>query len=411
MKKQNISIRKFPYPYRAAFSICSDIDNSTSVEMYLAVMEYLNTYNNTCFGKGLGIETGNSFWFFNNTDTRQLSYFGESGIKETEFTPYCRQLLNSGHIDVLHTYGNFDQGGFTRRHAEVSLNELEKLGVKITVWVNHGSNSNRQNIGSFLYLNGANPLKDEYHTDLLTEYGVRYAWLGRLTHILGQDSRNTINVVAKNFLQKVLFNTKYRHIKEDLFDPSNRLMIETELQDHRKIWDFQRWVNAWGKENTLDIFDLCSQLVPANIDTLIKNEGFLIVYSHIGEGLHFDKQFPFELKKDLEHISRMHKSGQLFVTTTSRLLNYKEMTDCLNWEIIQENEQAVIEIQPSFVSLGKTLELKTDSLQGLTFYCQNSKNISVKFNETEIPVIKNHPDHTGRMSVSIPWKKLEFPQM
>ncbi len=122
-----------------------------------------------------------------------------------------------------------------------------------------------------------------YHNDLLNAYGVRYAWMWRLTHILGQDARQTLNVKATNALQRLMFDTKYRHYKNVLYDAQNRLLIETELQDGNKIWDFQRWVNAMGREQTLGINDLSSQLKPTNINRLIKNEGFLIVYTHMCE--------------------------------------------------------------------------------------------------------------------------------
>ena len=38
-----IGLRKFPYPYKAALSICSDIDGTSTVEEFLEIQEFLNT--------------------------------------------------------------------------------------------------------------------------------------------------------------------------------------------------------------------------------------------------------------------------------------------------------------------------------------------------------------------------------
>ena len=57
-----VSLRKFPYPYRAMLAICNDIDESSS-GYFLEIHNYLN-------GE-LGLEIGDSFWL----------YFGEYGCR------------------------------------------------------------------------------------------------------------------------------------------------------------------------------------------------------------------------------------------------------------------------------------------------------------------------------------------
>ena len=125
-----ISIRKFPYPYQAALAISSDIDNASSLESFVEIMILLNGNKINKLGHGLGLEVGNSFWFFNNSGKKQLSYFNRLTSKESEFAPYCRELWSSGHLDVLHSYGNFDCGEFQRKYAEISVNELKKILTK-----------------------------------------------------------------------------------------------------------------------------------------------------------------------------------------------------------------------------------------------------------------------------------------
>lgn len=410
MDGQKVELRKFPYPYRAALAISNDLDNTPSLNIYLAIMDYLNGNFETPFGKGLALEAGNSMWFFNMTSSPQLSYFKGDGMSETDFAPHCRDFLASGHIDTLHTYGDYDEGGFSKRHAEISLDELIKQNAKIKVWVNHGSSMNTQNLGFSESCNGAKPDKDEYHNDLLNRYGVRYAWMGRMTHILGQDARQTLNVKAKNVLQRLIFDTRHKHHKDVLYDARNRLLIETELQDGNKIWDFQRWVNAWGREQKMDINDLASQLKPANIKRLLKNEGFLIVYTHVCEGLHTERSFPKELKKNLENISKLSQEGCLLVTTTSRLLQYAEVSRLVTYETTLIDALTCLTITPFLIALGKKMELSEAELQGLTFYCEHPEMLRILFRGKEVDTRKNLPDHSGRRSISIPWVPLEYPR-
>ena len=71
----SLKIRKFPYPYKCALSISSDIDNASSSQFFVQFMDFLNSQIQTIYGPGLGLEVGNSFWFFNGSKSPQLSYF------------------------------------------------------------------------------------------------------------------------------------------------------------------------------------------------------------------------------------------------------------------------------------------------------------------------------------------------
>ena len=68
----SIKIRKFPYPYKCALSISSDIDNASSSEFFVQFMDFLNSEKQTIYGPGLGLEVGNSFWFFNGSNSNNF---------------------------------------------------------------------------------------------------------------------------------------------------------------------------------------------------------------------------------------------------------------------------------------------------------------------------------------------------
>jgi hypothetical protein len=51
-----------------------------------------------------------------------------------------------------------------------------------------------------------------------------------------------------------------------------------------------------------------------------------------------------------------------------------------------------------------------NSLDGLTLYCDLPKKTRITVNGREAGGLRlNPPDHTGRPSISFPWKRLEFP--
>jgi len=50
-------------------------------------------------------------------------------------------------------------------------------------------------------------------------------------------------------------------------------------------------------------------------------------------------------------------------------------------------------------------------LQGLTFYIGLSESYSIVFKGEEINTIINPPDETGKKSITIPWKKLDYPNI
>ncbi len=407
----SVTLRKFPFPYRAALAISSDVDNSPSLKGYLAMVDYLNATGNTPFGPGLGLEVGNSFWFFNGTQSPQLAYYTNDGTTESPFAPHCRQFWASGHIDSLHTYGDFDEGGYERRHAEVAVQELSRNGASLPVWINHGTRMNHQNIGPYPHFWGDLPGQPSYHLDLARAAGSRYFWIGRLTHVLGQDARQTLSVRTKNGLQRLLSITRYRNMRESpLFDLENRLLLPIEFRDGAMGWDFQRWVNVRGEVQTLDSGDLAVQLRPTNLRRLIRNEGFLIIYTHFCENLDPEAGPTQPLRASLAYLRQLHDEDRLLVTTTGRLLRYREVGLHLKFAAAMRDGQLVININDQLDTPVGMTPLTAADLQGLTFYSADPERVSVQLDSLPLPTQVNSKDHTGQQSVSVPWRPLEYPR-
>jgi hypothetical protein len=405
-----IELRKFPYPFRAALAICSDVDNTSSVQVYMDIMDFLNGKQQTCYGPGLNLEVGNSFWFFNGTLSTQLSYFqGTDHKKETDFAPHCRALWQSGHLDALHTYGNFDTGGFSRKHGETALKIMQKYKAPIWTWVNHGSIENRQNLGSLEHFSGADRNTPYYHSDLLQYSTIRYAWMGRITHVIGQEAGKTLNIRTGKALQNAIFHTRHRRHKKQFHDSHNRLLIDIELRDGWHVWEFPRWINFGLSPRHQNSSDLAGQLHSKYIRTLERNEGFLIVYTHLCEGLRFGAPLPGALKTRLEYMAQRFHAGKLLVATTSRLLRYAEIHGHITFHTRQRGRETIVELPSTLNIPGQQHTIVRSDLQGLTFYCPYPDTVSVLFQGKTVPVQINPPDFTGRPSLSIPWIPLEYP--
>tara|TARA_B100000959_G_scaffold41634_1_gene41823 strand:- start:1826 stop:3055 length:1230 start_codon:yes stop_codon:yes gene_type:complete len=405
-----ITLRKFPFPYCSALAIANDLDNTISVKTYFTMMDYLNGTSQTHFGCGLGLEIGNSFWFFNGTQTPQVSYFSQLTQNETSFSGPCRELWESGHIDTLHTFGNFDDGRFHRKYAEIAINELQRYGAKIPVWINHGTKNNTQNIGADDSFQGAVRDANVYHMDIVRDAGCRYYWVGRMTHVIGQNAKRNVNILSKTLLQNVINSVKYSSINASFLSyPDNQIMHPSLLQDGSQVWDFQRWINAWGRETLLDIHDFIIQINPSVIKTLIRNEGMMVLYTHFNENLIFKEGIPQKLQIALQNIKMQFESGKLLVSTVARLLNYIEVSTHISFNTLKQNNKTIIILNPKLnTPLGNRM-LTLPELTGLTFYYSSDIPPQISFMGKEIQVSQNTPDKTKKKSISIPWKQLEYP--
>ncbi|MFQ5494518.1 MAG: hypothetical protein ACE5EX_03975 [Phycisphaerae bacterium] len=106
------ALRPYPYPYRAMLAICSDLDETPNRDVYWKIMRFLNGSPS-----GLGLEVGNTIYFDMPPD--QFSYWGTDDAGRE----MVRNLIHSGHIDCLHSFGDL---ATTRAHAQRALEELAR---------------------------------------------------------------------------------------------------------------------------------------------------------------------------------------------------------------------------------------------------------------------------------------------
>ena len=405
----NLKIRKFPYPYKCAFSISSDIDNASSLDFFVQFMDFLNSEKQTIYGPGLGLEVGNSFWFFNGSKSEQLSYFDGLSDKETSFAPIIRLYLKSKHIDTLHSWGNFDRGGFKRYYAEKGTEVLNKYNFNIPVWVNHGINLNYQKVGDYPSMYGDDPTHSCYHTDLLSESGLEFIWTGKVTHIIGQDGRENFSILSKLLIQKIIKKLKYQHVKDPIYDDDNNLIKPLLLRDGNKKWEFTRFINSWGNAGDLDFYEFVGQIKARNLKRLIKNQGIMILYTHFNENL--GATIPMNLIERLGFLKKMVNRKEILMGTSSRILKYWEVSNYIKFEVQDLEDKVIILINDIMYSPVGKQSVTSFHLNGLTFYINISKPHKIIFKNKVCRTILNPPDYTGKHSISIPWQKLEYPEV
>lgn len=351
-------------------------------------------------GQGVGLEVGNTIYF--NMPAGQFSYWNADDRGQA----VIRSLIQSGHIDSLHSYGDL---ATTRAHAERALAELSKYNCALDVWIDHGIAPS--NFGKDIMRGQGDIINSEvYHADLTTGFGIKYVWMGRVTSVIGQDIRRRLLgawnrnhpiissiTMLKEYIKGLLAwggNSKYA------MHGSNQVMREVHLRSGQRVNEFIRASPHWGGVSYNDGADGLSEVLTKNVlSRLVDREGVCILYTHLGK-FYGSEPFSVAVKNALGLLARYSKD-KILVTTTSRLLNYCRMARDLRLSASMKGEHVAIDV------LTKENE---NNLAGLTIYTPDPEKTHVTINGREITNLRhNAPDHTGHPTISLPWPRLAFP--
>ncbi len=436
---ESIKLRKFPYPYQAAIAICSDIDG-TSFENFVQIHTFLNTRDDTIFGPGLGLPVGDSFWMYDRPgiSNAAFSYFEDLNGKPSSYAPMIRDLIQAGILDVMHSYGNFPAiSDFSRKRALVALEELQRHRLQIRVWTNHGGIESVQNIGALSWGKGDIPTHEDngtsgpfdfYHSDLLVDYGVRFYWDSEasLTSMVGQDApvrfseaywrsplytgfKAKMKSIIKgyfSFADLLYYKLQRRHfVPWQPFDFQNSLIQVDQLRDGNILFKFKRY--GHGKLDWSD--DLAFLLNDRVIEHLLRKQGYLIVYIHLGDQQDKSNRLPLPATTvaKLRQLAELYHSGKIWVQTTSRLLNYNFVHKYLKWSAIQSDTGYRINIPRSLANF-PGYELGPDDLSGITFICPADKSVELFLEERKLPC-QTHQLSDQQQIIMVPVKPLEWP--
>jgi len=420
--------RPLPFPYRAAVALANDVDDTPSPAWFLEVLRFLNTRAVTPLGPGLGLEVGSTFWFYTDEPTREpFSYWAGTSTRETPASAPLRALWRSGHVDSLHTYGNFTRfGGFRRRHARDAVAEAECHGAVFRTWINHGTGHDFQNFrtgfGDLPWLEDLDDRPEEYHADLTLDHGVTFAWLGDVTPVPGQERRLGLVEAAGPRIVREAFGwagralarrLAYRDLLRgahnyDLY--GNRLLWPVRLRDGRGVYRFVRY----GEFNDGGADSLARTLSPAKLDVLERAGGWSAVYVHLAQSPNADALLPPEAVTALRDLAARHERGSVLVTTVTRLLRLRLAVLHVDARWEGEGESLALVLYGFHDPLG-ALDRDPRSPEGLAFELPESHQ---RGQDLPLPVARGpHGDlavgehrEDGRRWLQIAWPRCVFPE-
>ena len=401
----DVSLRKYPYPYNAILAICSDLDETPNKEIYFETSRYLNTTEETLLGKGVGLEVGNTMYF--DMPEHNFSYTNTDDDGRRKIL----ELIESGHIDCLHSFGDFVD---SRRRIEECWSEIQQCQRKIEVWVDHAQAPTNLD-DDIMEGKGAIKGAQAFHTDLTVQKGLLpFIWKGRVTSLVAQ---NTSRCYAAIFNKKdILTSTKtilLEFIKGCLahlgnvkyaMHKDNKTLRKTRLIDGTSVYEFMRCNPSSGgvssNDKALGIHHVLTKKV---LDTLVKQEGCSILYSHLGKVFSIEEPFKDETREAFGLLADYQKQEKILTATTRRLLGYLRSYEELNFTTEKVDDEVRIHLSTTY---------NNEDLSGLTWYVDDPEKVSLYINEQKYTNLQKNPiDQTGRKSISIQWSKLIFPDL
>jgi len=408
-----IRLRRYPYPYRAMLAICSDLDGTPDRHVYARIMRFLNTTDDTSMGPGVGLEVGNTIYF--DMPAGQFAYWNTDDAGRE----MIRTLIRSGHIDALHSFGDL---AVTRSHAVRALEELERHGCRLDVWIDHRVAPS--NFGADIMCgHGDEPGHEAYHADLTIARGVRFVWRGRVTSVIGQDVQPSLGglwtarhpvastrTVAKEALKQLLARAGHRKYA---IHAENRVLKRTRLRDGTPIFEFLRSNPHWAGVSAGDTGRQIGQvLTEPMLERLIRREGVCILYTHLGKECCGPSPFDAAGIAAFRRLAETCRAGKILVLTTRRVLRYLTMRDHVRWSAHLADKVLTINVRIDEADELVRSTLRAEDLAGLSFYVPRGLACKIAVDGRLLERVQSNPaDHTGRPSVSIPLSRLSFPDV
>jgi hypothetical protein len=405
VQTEGVRLRRMPYPYRAMLAICSDLDETPDRDVYREIMRFLNTTERTAMGAGVGLEVGNTIYFDMPPD--QFAYWNTDDAGRA----MVRDLIRSGHIDCLHSYG---ERATTRAHAQRALDELARHDCTLEVWLDHGTAPT--NFGADI-MRGSGDVAGSpaYHADLTCAFGVKYVWRGRVTSVVGQDVARRLHGIftpthplasARTLAKEFAKGALVRWAKKDYaLHAANALLQPATLRSGQPVWEFMRCNPHWGGVSCGATGAGLPQVLRADVlERLAQREGFMIVYTHLGKVRDAAEPLATPARAALHRLAAYESAGLILVTTTRRLLGYARALRSLVWSVRARGDGSL--------SIDVLSAAAPADLAGLTFYVPHGRTARLRVNGRDAgAVTRPGPDHTGRCCVSLPWRRLEFPPL
>lgn len=402
-----VRLRPFPYPYKAGLALCSDIDGCDR-QTFMAVHRFMNTKE-----EGLGLPVSDSF-FAVGRERGQMAFFLPDGSRHSEDADFIRRAIKDGLIDSLHSWGDFNEAPpdplFLRRIAEQLRRDFYAHGLRVKVWINHGSPNNRQNLKARAQpaYKGDNSQSPYYTSDLIRDLGIKFYWWSEVLPwpLSCQLKSQTPRVWARlgvNVLKNLIKSLTGRGNQVREASQLTILGRPVVLHDRRRLIGFTRFNRCpQGVWSLPTRHTLRYSLSPRVLNELLEKEGYLILYTHLGlPREHGDKIFPGPDEEALFGLAGHYNNGDIWVVPTGHLLSYWLVNRYLVWQVFQEGKKIVINLQSLNDPLnGPRLPLENE-LSGLCFYTAKPNETIIRIGNRELSVNIYPPDHSGEASVGL----------
>ncbi len=450
-----VSVRPYPYPYRAAFTICNDLDSQRAVA-FEAWHGYVNGRRTTDDGEGLGLEIGDSFWIWGYEDLMALhwQYPEEEPRVDSRILGRLVELGRMGWLDTLHSMGNWrlkrQDNGTTiclhahRDQAAYALDRLDKLGVKPTVYCNHSSSVS--NVGGpwGWYQHSDDPEHPFYCLDLLQSFGFKYHWIDNCLnqtkfgdHLVYPSAPDLQRAVRKfpwpSWLRRRDYDGQLTHVpvpsdakqrQDYLVSFFNRTLQRLQGRDGTPILAFKRQM---GTETPI-MSRFAAQVTESDLDSLEAMRGVAVIYQHFGlsgprgrnKDLSVPKMRPTGSPIFDEHaqarwrdIAERFHGGRLWVALTSRLLNYLLLRETLGYWVARQPDKWIVIVKDVGYDAVNRRALTDADLNGLSFLVPSEAPevvVAVEGRAATLPMKRQaDPAWPGYDAIYLPWQALEWP--
>jgi hypothetical protein len=261
-----------------------------------------------------------------------------------------------------------------------------------------------------------------YHADLTRSYGVRHVWRGRVTSVLGQETRPRLASLCRVRRPLTSLRTAAKEIakhaagrlgsaKYAMHGP-NRVQRRATLRDGGEVYEFMRCnphpagvsVGDTGRE-------IAAVITDEFVEQLVRREGVSVLYTHLGKVRDPRRPLDGAAVRALRRLALARDCGLVGVLSTRRLLGYLAMRDALNWSARGDGRALEIDVRLADSGQWSARAAPAQLAAGLTFYVPGEAACTMRVNGEPMTGLQhNPPDHTGRPSVSVPLPPLQFPE-
>ncbi len=407
-----IALEAYPQGCSAMLAVCSDLDQTPDARTYLDIARFLNTRELTALGPGVGLEVGNSVYFDMPPDQFAWHTTDDAGRQML-----CA-LMASGHVDVLHSFGDFVHD---RRDAARWLETLQRHNCRLQVWVDHSKAPT--NFGPDIMAGAGDvPRARAYHADLTTQYGIRYVWRGRTTGVLGQDVPLTGSTLLGQFHAGRPLQSARTLAKEAVkirlgrrgrprwqMHALNAVLRPSTLRDGRPVWEFLRSDPYWGGQSVVEkAWGVPAVLNRQNLDRLVERRGVWVWYTHLGKAHDPAEPLTPAARAAFATLAEYRDAGKVFVTTTHRLLRYLTVRDNLRPHVRWQGETLHLRLAAVEDPVVGRYAPTVEDVQGLCLHVPRADRVAVELADGTPIEADVTPTGEG-LRVSLPWRPLVFP--